>query len=165
VGDRAATLLGAGRRVIGLPPGDDCRIGLDMIPVRAVEEAVATHGERYLRRIFTEHELASCRGPQGLALASLAARWAAKEATIKVLQPAVGQPEWRSMEVRRIRGGACRMELSGTAAALAEDAGITSLALSMTHEGPYAAAVVFALCGAPGSARSGTSGRKETTDA
>ncbi len=145
-------------------PLDDCRVGIDMIAVHAVEEAIAAHGERYLRRVFTEHELASCRTPQGRSTASLAARWAAKEATIKVLAPSRGQPEWTSMEVRRSTGGAPTMELTGTAAALAEAAGITSLALSMTHEGPYAAAVVFALCTAP-AATPTSLGRKEEPDA
>ena len=149
------------------PGRDDCRVGIDMIAVHSIEEAIAAHGDRYLRRIFTEHELASCETPQGRSTASLASRWAAKEATIKVLAPAQGQPEWTSIEVRRTSGGAPALELSGTAAALAEAAGITSLALSMTHEGPYAAAVVFALCGAEAPTGGGLEGvdRKEEGDA
>ena len=149
------------------PRHDNCRVGIDMIAVHAVEEAIATHGERYLRRIFTEHELASCETPQGRSTASLASRWAAKEATIKVLAPVEGQPEWTSIEVRRATGGAPALELSGTAAALAEAAGITSLALSMTHEGPFAAAVVFALCRAEAPAGGGLEelDRKEQGDA
>ncbi len=155
--------------MIGASPGDGCRVGIDMIAVHSIEEAIGVHGERYLRRIFTEHELDSCETEQGYSAPSLAARWAAKEAVIKVLQPAEGQPEWTSMEVRRTAGGATRIELSGTAATLAEAAGITSLALSLTHEGPFAAAVVFALCTAPGEAggttTSGSDRRKEDTDA
>jgi len=149
------------------PGRDDCRVGIDMIAVHAIEEAIAAHGERYLRRIFTEHELASCQTLQGPSAASLASRWAAKEATIKVLAPAQGQPEWTSIEVRRTAGGAPALQLSGTAAVLAEAAGITSLALSMTHEGPYAAAVVFALCGAASPAGRSLEGldRKEEADA
>jgi len=145
-------------------PAEDCRVGIDMIAVHSIEEARAAHGERYLRRIFTEHELDSCRTPQGLSSASLAARWAAKEATIKVLAPAEGQPEWTTMEVRRSASGAPTMELSGSAAVLAAEAGITSLALSMTHEGPFAAAVVFALCTTE-HAGERSHGRKDATDA
>jgi holo-[acyl-carrier protein] synthase len=130
--------------------GDDgCRVGIDLIAVSDVEDALRTHGRRYLRRVFTDHELECCRTLDGLSPASLAARWAAKEATIKVLQPPAHQPEWTSMRVRRLPSGACSLELSGSAADLAESAGITSLSLSMTHEGPFAAAVVFALCGVP----------------
>jgi len=125
-------------------------VGIDLVAVSQVREALHTHGERYLQRIFTEHELACCRTPAGLSPESLAARWAAKEATIKVLQPVGHQPEWTRMEVRRQSNGASTLELTGTAADLAEVAGITSLSLSMTHEGHYAAAVVFALCEPPG---------------
>ncbi len=127
-----------------------CRVGIDLIAVSDVEDALRTHGQRYLRRVFTDHELECSRNLVGLSPASLAARWAAKEATIKVLQPLAHQPDWTSMQVRRLPSGACSLELSGTAAELAESAGITSLCLSMTHEGPFAAAIVFALCGVPG---------------
>ena len=126
-----------------------CRVGIDLMAISDVDHAMHEHGERYLRRIFTDHELESCQTPGGLSPASLAARWAAKEATIKVLQPVQHQPEWTRMQVRRQENGACSLELSGTAADLAELAGITSLSLSMTHEGPYAAAIVFAVCGTP----------------
>ncbi len=125
----------------------DVRVGLDMTAVVHVSEALATHGDRYLRRIFTPHEIESCTTAHGLSTESLAARWAAKEATIKVLRPIDQVPEWSSIEVRRLEGGACALELSGTAAAMAAAAGITGLSVSLTHEGPYAAAIVVAVCG------------------
>ena len=78
--------------------------------------------------------------------ASLAVVFAAKEATFKVLRPRGHQPDWRSVEVRRDPGGWCTMALSGHAAALAGQAGIAELAVSLTHEGDVAAAVVVALC-------------------
>ncbi len=132
-----------------VPTPSACRVGVDLAAVSDVEAALDAHGERYLRRIFTPHELDCCRRSGGWSTESLAARFAAKEATIKVLQPEGHQPDWNSMEIRRQPGGSCALSLSGTAAAMAEGAGITSLALSMTHEGAYAAAVVFALCGSP----------------
>ena len=66
-----------------------------------------------------------------------------------MLEPSRHQPAWDRMEVRRRPDGSCAMVLTGAAAELAEAAGITSLSLSLTHEGAYAAAVVFALCGPP----------------
>jgi holo-[acyl-carrier protein] synthase len=135
-----------------------CRVGIDLMTVSQVREALQTHGDRYLHRIFTDHELACCRTTAGLSPESLAARWAAKEATIKVLQPVDHQPEWTRMEVRRQPNGASTLELTGTAADLAEAAGITSLSLSMTHEGHYAAAIVFALCDPPGRPRTSSKG-------
>jgi holo-[acyl-carrier protein] synthase len=132
-----------------------CRVGVDLAAIGDVEAAVRTHGDRYLQRVFTPHELDCCRTSGGWSIESLAARFSAKEATIKVLQPSAHQPAWDCMEVRRRADHSCAMALSGTAAELAESAGITSLSLSMSHEGSHAAAVVFALCESrPGAAAS-----------
>jgi len=111
-----------------------------------VNDSVARFGDRYLQRVYTEHEISSVSGPPAVRAARLAARFAAKEATIKVLRPAGHQPDWRSMEVRRHAEGWCTLALSGHAAALAQQAGITDLAVSLTHEDDVAAAVVVALC-------------------
>lgn len=126
--------------------GTAIRVGADVVAVHQVEESVACFGSRYLRRVYTEHELSSCGGTPPVRAASLAARFAAKEATIKVLRPVGHQPDWRSVEVRRHAEGWCTIALSGHAAALADEAGIADLAVSLTHEGDVAAAVVVALC-------------------
>jgi len=126
--------------------GTSIRVGADVAPVHQVAESVARFGDRYLRRVYTEHEIASCAGSPSVAAAGLAARFAAKEATIKVLRPLGHQPDWRSMEVRREQGGWCRMSLSGHAATLAHEAGIAEMEVSLTHDEDIAAAVVVALC-------------------
>ena len=126
--------------------GTAIRVGADVVAVRQVSESVDSFGSRYLNRVYTEHELQSCSGSPDVRAASLAARFAAKEATFKVLRPIGQQLDWRSVEVRRHAGGWCTMALSGDAATLAEDAGIADLAVSLTHEGDIAAAVVVALC-------------------
>ena len=93
-----------------------------------------------LTRLFTPHELETCAG----APERLAARFAAKEAAIKVLRPDDVRPEWRAIEVRRQPSGACDLRLTGTAAAQAAAAGITSMAVSLSHDGDLATAVVVA---------------------
>jgi holo-[acyl-carrier protein] synthase len=135
---------------------DRSRVGIDLVTISEIADAIRRHGDRYLQRVFTEHELACCQLPGGVSAASLAGRWAAKEATIKVLRPVGPQPTWTTMEVRRLPSGACAMELSGSAADLAVRAGISSLSLSMTHDGDVAAAVVFALCADSGHPDSST---------
>ena len=127
--------------------GTALRVGADVVSVQQVEQSVARFGSRYLERIYTHHELESSVGRPSVRAASLAARFAAKEATLKVLRPVGHQPDWRSVEVRRHPSGWCTMALSGHAAALADRAGIAELAVSLTHEGDVAAAVVVALCG------------------
>jgi holo-[acyl-carrier protein] synthase len=143
------------------------RVGLDLVDVSEVATSVRHFGDRYVRRVYTSHEIACCGGSTAVVVAGLAARFAAKEATIKVLRPVGHQPDWRSIEVRREAGGWCSISLSGHAAALAEQAGIADLAVSLTHEGGMAAAVVVANCvdamdvngsSVPGRARGGIGG-------
>ena len=123
------------------------RVGVDVASIRQVGESLEHFGDRYLRRLFSDHELSSCATKSTISVASLAARFAAKEALIKVLRPSDRQPPWRSIEVRRRPGGWCSLELSGYAQDLAEQAGITELSTSLSHEGDMAVAVVVATVG------------------
>jgi holo-[acyl-carrier protein] synthase len=117
------------------------RVGTDLVRVASIEEAIATHGERYLARLFTERELADCAG----APERLAARYAAKEATLKVLRPG---PEdsipWAEIEVVRNPAGWVELSLSGAAAQLAGVSDLGGFTVSLTHEVDYASAVVIA---------------------
>lgn len=122
------------------------RVGLDLVSVDSVRDSVAEHGERYLQRIYTERELRDCSGPAGVDPERLAARFAAKEATLKVLRPgAVGVP-LSAIEVQRSPEGWVELGLSGPAATLAAQIGLGELTLSITHEGGFASAVVIASC-------------------
>jgi len=120
----------------------DYSVGVDLVDIAEVARSVKRFGDRYLRRVFTEHELSCCTGSPDAAAASLAARFAAKEATLKVLGPHDGRPDWRSIEVVRLPNGACKLRLRGAAARLAVERGLGPFALSMTHEAGMAAAVV-----------------------
>jgi holo-[acyl-carrier protein] synthase len=123
-------------------PDVGLRVGIDLASVDAVRASIARHGERYLERVYTAGELADCAGDPE----RLAARFAAKEAAIKVLQPADGEPvPWQTIAVRRAASGAVELELTGEAAALAARAGLREIALSISHEGPSACAVVVAI--------------------
>lgn len=116
------------------------RVGIDLASAAAVREAIAHHGDRYLTRVYAPEELADC----GADPLRLAARFAAKEAALKVLRPADDAVPWNSIRVRRDPAGWVELVLSGPAAALAERAGVGELALSLTHEGDLASAVVVA---------------------
>jgi holo-[acyl-carrier protein] synthase len=123
------------------------RVGLDLVAVDSVEESLqAAHGDRYLERLFTEREVADCRTAAGIDPERLAARFAAKEATLKVLPASDEGVSWRDIEVRRETSGRVHLELRGRAAELATQATIIELSLSLTHEGGFAAAVVVAEC-------------------
>ena len=123
------------------------RIGADVTAVDDVSASLERFGDRYLRRVYTEHEVASCTGAPPAFAASLAARFAAKEATIKVLRPTDATPPWRSIEVHRHPSGWCDLHLHGEAARQAAEQGITDLAVSLSHDAGIGAAVVLARCG------------------
>jgi holo-[acyl-carrier protein] synthase len=129
------------------------RVGVDLVVVADVARSVQRFGDRYIDRIFTAHEIMCCRTPDrsqepstAYFVESLAARFAAKEATVKVLRPEGTRPDWRSIEVHREPGGWCEIRLRDRAAELAVEAGIAELTVSLTHESTMAAAVVVGMC-------------------
>ncbi|WP_418961368.1 holo-ACP synthase [Streptomyces tritici] len=93
-------------------------------------------------RLFTPAELV---GPSGArrGTASLAARFAAKEAVAKCLG-APGGLRWHDVEVRTGPGGRPALHVRGSVAAAAARLGIASWHLSLTHDADVASAVVIA---------------------
>ena len=128
------------------------RVGIDLTSVAGVRDSISAHAEHYLDRVYTRDELAECRTPAGLDAERLAARFAVKEAAMKVLRPAEDDAvPWNTIEVRHAdASGSVEIELSGRAAELAAKAGLGELSASLTHEAEYAAAVVVAELSADG---------------
>jgi holo-[acyl-carrier protein] synthase len=124
------------------------RLGTDIVDVRCVEASIEQFGRRYLERVYTDAEIAYCSDSSGGA-ERFAARFAAKEATLKVLRPTDWRPEWRHIEVVREDGGWCEIRLRGPAATLAEQQGIQIVSCSLAHERSYATAVVLGARRAP----------------
>jgi holo-[acyl-carrier protein] synthase len=120
------------------------RVGIDLVSADAVRDSIRAHGERYVRRVYSEREVADCRTATAIDPERLAARFAAKEATFKVLRGGDEALPWRDVEVVRDPSGWVELLLNGRAATLACEAGISHLALSLTHEQGLVAAVVVA---------------------
>ena len=120
------------------------RVGIDLVSVASIEEAIEAHADNYLARIYTPRELDDCRMGGAVDPERLAGRFAAKEAAMKTLRPGDEAVPWSSIEVRREASGWVEIDLSGPAAELAERAGIADMSVSLTHERGYAAAVVVA---------------------
>jgi holo-[acyl-carrier protein] synthase len=120
------------------------RIGLDLVAVDTVEVTLrGVHGAHYLERVYTRQEVDDCRDSSGeINPARLAARFAAKEATIKAVPGGGEGVRLTDIEVVRNSSGGVQLGLSGSAAELAEAAGISELALSLTHDSGFAAAAV-----------------------
>ena len=129
----------AAAHVPASPPAPP-RVGIDLVRISRIAESVDRFGERFLRRIFTDAEVAYARAAPALTAERLAARFAAKEAARKALQFTDGV-DWRAIEVRRLPSGDCELVLHDAAARRVRG---TGAALSMSHEGDYATAVVMA---------------------
>lgn len=120
-------------------------IGVDLAQVERLRRVVARWNERFLRRVFTDQELAYCRRRRD-PIPHLAARFAAKEATLKALGIGLRLGvSWRELEVRRERGQAPVMVLHGRSKAIAEARGGRCVLLSLTHDGDYALAQAMLL--------------------
>ena len=119
--------------------------GVDIIEIPRVRDVAERYGQRFFRRIYTEGEIAYCRGraPQ------LASRFAAKEAVMKALGTGTRGVRWRDIEVVREKGRAPTIQLHGTALTRAEHMGIARLAVSLSHSQEYAVAFVVAESRAP----------------
>lgn len=120
-------------------------IGVDLVDIPRFERSVA-RTPRLLERLFAPAE-------RTLALRSLAARYAAKEALIKALGGSDGV-HWREIEITPEPSGRPWFTLSGSTAQVVADRGITTLHLSMTHDAGVAVAYVVAEASTPAEARS-----------
>lgn len=120
-------------------------VGIDLVQLSRISESVATFGDRFLQRVFTAGEIAYATAAPALTPSRLAARFAAKEATIKALDLGERGVGWREIEVTRGASGAPEIVLHGNARAAAEEAGAPDLSVSLSHEGDYATAVVISL--------------------
>jgi holo-[acyl-carrier protein] synthase len=118
-------------------------LGVDMEEVTRIAAAIQRHGRPFLDRIFTPAEIAYCerhRDPTE----RYAARFAAKEATMKALGTGWGRGvRWRDIEVGRQPGGRPTIILHGAARQHAERLGARQISLSITHSGNFALAEVI----------------------
>ena len=117
------------------------RTGVDLCEISRVREAIERHGERLLARIFTPTEREQC----GENYASLAARFAAKEAVAKALGTGLGEVSPSEIEIVRGESGEPLLSLEGDAQAAADKLGLKEWAISLSHTGDYALASVVAM--------------------
>lgn len=114
-------------------------IGIDLVEVDRVDRLVRSGFD--LSDIFTDTELSQCVGRTRAQ--SLAARFAAKEALSKMLGCGLkGISDLREVETRVKNSGEPEVRLHGATARLAEQIGVGPAAVSLTHTGALAAAVV-----------------------
>ncbi len=116
------------------------RVGVDLMDVERISRSLERYGDRFYARFFTENECAQCMGrPE-----RLAARFAAKEAAAKALGTGIGDVGWKEIEVDCDHRGRPILRLHGEAARLAEQLGLTTWEISLSHTHEQAIAFVVA---------------------
>ena len=114
-------------------------VGIDVVDVARF--ALILHRRAgFEERVFTSLERSTCGGTPG----RLAARFAAKEATMKALGVGLGAFGFHDVEVEREESGRPVLRVCGRAKALAEAAGVRRWHVSLTHTALVAEAVVVA---------------------
>ena len=116
------------------------RSGVDMLEIPRLQEAVERHGQRFLKRIYTPAEQDLCAGN----FASLAARFAAKEAVAKALGTGLGIVGWTEIETLRLDSGAPELNLYGKAREVSNQLGLKYWSISLSHTRVYAIAMAVA---------------------
>ncbi len=109
-------------------------IGIDIIEIARIKGVIARRGDNFLKRVYTAPELELYRKK----LASLAARFAGKEAVIKALQTKSVGP--REIEILSDTSGRPLVRLYGRAKSHADALGLAGLAISLSHSRDYAIA-------------------------
>jgi len=113
-------------------------IGVDIIEIARIRQAVEQWGDRFLERVYTDQELALCgRNPS-----SLAARFAGKEAVWKSLGERGRGMGWKDIEILAQPDGRPVVNLHSAARECAIELGLNGLAISLSHSRDYAIALV-----------------------
>lgn len=121
------------------------RSGVDLIEIERVASALERYGEHFWQRIYTPAELAECGSDICQHAPSLAARFAAKEATAKALGTGIGDVSWKEIEILHESNGQPVLYLYQRAQRLAASLGLTIWSLSISHTHSHAVAVVIAI--------------------
>src|SRR6187549_4124490 len=120
-------------------PEGTTELGIDIIKVERIANALKKFGDRFPRRVLTDGEQRYVRNrPQ-----NFAGRWAAKEAVSKVLGLGVRGVGWTEIEIQRLPTGQPAVRLHGRARQRAEQLGMDRIAVSISHEAEYAVAIAF----------------------
>ena len=117
-------------------------LGIDLVEISRIEDALAKNAEKFEQKVFTQSELADC-APRRDRLQGLAARFAAKEACLKALGTGWSEGlSFRQVEVVRLSNGKPELRLHGASEERAKSLGVERIHVSLTHQPGVAAAVV-----------------------
>ena len=117
-------------------------IGIDIVEVARIQEASHRWGARFEQRVYTHQELTYC-GDAPSRYWRLAARFAAKEATLKALGTGLTTGmRWQDVEIQANTVGKPEIILHGEVQRYAYEHNISAMYVSMSHTNAYAVAQV-----------------------
>ena len=107
--------------------------GVDLAEVARIREAIGRYGDRFIRRIYTDGEIAYVERKANR-FERYAGRFAAKEAGMKAIGTGWKRGvRWQDFEVSNLPSGRPTLRLHGEAARIAEAMGVKTISLSITH--------------------------------
>ena len=117
-------------------------IGVDLIECVRIRHSIDRFGDRFLRRVFTDGDIAYSM-PMKFPERHLAARFAGKEAVSKAFGTGIGKAMgWRNIDIRKKESGEPFLVFSGFAEELAAKRGVTSALITLSHTEHHAIACV-----------------------
>ncbi|MBC7854621.1 MAG: holo-ACP synthase [Pirellulaceae bacterium] len=120
-------------------------IGTDIIECLRIAQMIERHGELFLNRVYTPHEIEYCSARKA-ANQHYAGRFAAKEAVLKALGTGWTRGiHWQDIEVRNELGGKPSIALGGGARELCRQVGISEVMITISHCRSYATAYALAV--------------------
>lgn len=117
--------------------------GIDMIEIVRIERAMERHGDRFVHRFYTEQEISFCQGRS----ASLAGRFAVKEAVAKALGTGIGAFRWTDIEIVCDGLGKPELVLHDKALEVATGQGLSQWSISLSHTETHAIGLAIGLEG------------------
>jgi len=120
-------------------------IGTDIVECLRIAQMIERHGELFITRVYTEHEIEYCQCRKQVTQ-HFAGRWAAKEAVLKALGTGWRRGiSWRDVEIRNDPSGKPTVALRGGARDMVEELEITQMLISISHCRSHATAYALAV--------------------
>ncbi len=117
------------------------RSGIDTVEISRLDEIRPAIRERFIQRVFTPQEIKQARNQTD----SLTGLFAAKEAVSKALGTGIGHVSWQDIEIIHLPTGQPTLELHGNAKIIADQIGLKTWSISISHDRNKAIALAVAI--------------------
>lgn len=115
-------------------------IGIDIIEIKRLKKIISKHGQKFLKKIYTQNEISYCEKNPTLKYPRYAGRFVAKEAVAKALGQGIREISFKEIEIINDEFGKPDIELHGRAAELANYMKVVDIYISISHCHDYAVA-------------------------